>query len=324
MLEQESPEADTLARLIRAAGRREQPPDEVYQRALAVATAAWRAKTRRRQRRVVGWMAAGAAAVTTGVWLASVPQLTPAPPIARVERIIGTADQRAGQSGVWAALRDDSPPLAPGTMLRTLEGSRIGIVLAGNVSLRLADNTSVTLESASRVRLSAGKVYVDTGSRDGRGVVVLTDAGAAFDVGTQFEVLYRDRIFRLRVREGEVRLQRDAAQLRGRAGEQLSINAGGEISRASIAADDLQWQWVQTVAPAPEIDDQPLTVLLEWVARETGHAIRFASPEVERRAAATILHGDIRHLAPLQALSIMLATTDLQQVSLPDGTIMIK
>ena len=68
----------------------------------------------------------------------------------------------------------------------------------------------------------------------------------------------------------------------------------------------------------------PLTVLLEWVARETGRVIQFDKPEIERKAGTTILHGNIRHLAPLEALEVMLATTDLEYALPDDGTILIR
>jgi hypothetical protein len=67
-----------------------------------------------------------------------------------------------------------------------------------------------------------------------------------------------------------------------------------------------------------------VTVLLTWVARETGRAVRFASPDIERKAGTTILHGNIRHLAPLEALSVMLATTDLEYTLPDDATILIR
>jgi len=40
--------------------------------------------------------------------------------------------------------------------------------------------------------------------------------------------------------------------------------------------------------------------------------LRYESAAVEARAATVILHGNIRHLAPLAALEVMLATTDLE------------
>jgi hypothetical protein len=61
----------------------------------------------------------------------------------------------------------------------------------------------------------------------------------------------------------------------------------------------------------PDMDGQPASALIAWVARETGRNLRYATPQVEQRAATVILHGEIRHLAPLEALEAMLATTDL-------------
>jgi hypothetical protein len=72
------------------------------------------------------------------------------------------------------------------------------------------------------------------------------------------------------------------------------------------------------MAQAPEIDGRPATELFAWVARETGRRLRYASPEVEQRAATVILHGNIRHLAPLAALDAMLATTDLEYALIGD------
>jgi ferric-dicitrate binding protein FerR (iron transport regulator) len=171
----------------------------------------------------------------------------------------------------------------------------------------------------------AGKVYIDTGAaRSANGVEVVTEAGTAVDVGTQFEVLYRDGEYRLRVREGRVMLRRDAGEVDGEAGEQLKILPGGEIERTRIEEDDPGWDWAESLAPAPDIDKQPVTVLLTWVARETGRAVRFASPDIERKAGTTILHGNIRHLAPLEALSVMLATTDFEYTLPDDATILIR
>lgn len=316
-------DADALARLIQAAGRREAPPERAYAQTLDVATVAWRAKIRRRQQRLVAW-AASVTIVAVGAWFAVTSQVGPAQPIARVERIIGSVEVRTSTAGGWATLRDESQSIVASTLLRTHEGSRLSVLLADAVSLRLAEDTEVSVESASRIHLRSGKVYVDTGGRGNGRVQVVTAAAVASDVGTQFEIQYRRQVYRLRVREGAVQLQRGATNLRSAAGEQLSIDVNGAITTTPVAASDTGWQWTEGLAPAPDIDNQPLTVLLDWVVRETGRAIRFSNAETERRAQRTILHGNIRLLAPLDALSVMLATTDLEYVVLDDGTIMIQ
>ena len=112
-------------------------------------------------------------------------------------------------------------------------------------------------------------------------------------------------------------------EVKGRAGEQLQVAAGGGLARRAIASDDPVWDWVQVMASAPEIDEQPLSSVLAWVARETGRAIRYDSPETEQRAAAAILHGSIRGLDPLPALETVLATSALGYRIVEDGTILI-
>jgi hypothetical protein len=126
------------------------------------------------------------------------------------------------------------------------------------------------------------------------------------------------------VREGRVALLRDADRVIADAGTQLAVDASGDVSRTRIARSGPEWQWAESVAPSPNFDGQPVTVLLEWVARETGRTLHYASAAVERQAAATVLHGNAGHLAPLTALDVMLATTDLTYELGPDGTIEIR
>lgn len=317
---------EPLAHLIHAAGRRETPPVEAYERALVAATQAWQTKLRRHRRRKAISLAAGVAALglSAGVaWYSFKSQDAAAEPIAKVARVIGAVQVRPADTRDWISLRDDAEPLLTGAVLRTQAASAVALEVE-DVSVRIADGAEVVLESRSRLQLIRGKIYIDT---DGGGVgrmLVVTDAASVSDVGTQFEVQYQTGDYYVRVREGEVLLQHGAQRERGVAGEQISIDRTGIVRIAPFARADPAWHWVHALASAPDIDNQPLTILLAWVARETGVAVRYASPAIERQATATILHGSIRHLEPLQALAVMMATTDLKHEVLADGTIMIK
>lgn len=315
---------DAVAQLIRVAGRRAEPPAEAYEQTLTVAMTAWdKVQSHRRQRLIATLAASLVVALGVAFLVMNLPPKS-VPGIGRTDRIIGSVEVRRDSAQEWSTLREELQELPVGTQLRTLAGSRAGILLAGGISLRLAEATEVEFESEVRLRMIAGKVYVDTGAaRRTRGIEVVTEAGTAADIGTQFEVLYRAQEYRLRIREGHVLLRRDAGQVDGQAGDQLTIRAG-VLERARIGQDDAEWDWVESVAPAPDIDKQPVTVLLTWVARETGRSIRFDTPDIERKAATTILHGNIRHLAPLDALSVMLATTDFEYVLPDDATILIR
>ncbi|HEX5648876.1 MAG TPA: FecR family protein [Steroidobacteraceae bacterium] len=329
--EEPTPETQVVEGLIRVAGRRAAPPEESYRRTLELATNAWRIKTAgvRRRRRAIVSLSTLAAAVVLLVALLPLlmrPADPPAVPVATLQRIIGQLEVLTPGSSAWRLVRDDDATLLAATRVRTGPGSRAGLTLSGGASLRLAEGTEVALDRANRLTLVAGRAYVDSGraARGGDPIEIVTRTATAREVGTQFEVALLVETYRLRVREGLVVLSYDERQANGSAGEQLSIKPGRPLERTSILRTDAAWQWVESVAPTPDLNDRPVSELLDWVARETGRAIRYADREVERRAATTILHGSIQHLAPLEALDVMLATTQLEYVAQPDGTLLIQ
>jgi hypothetical protein len=311
---------DTLAELIRAAGRRQAPPEDAYRVTLAAATTLWRTRVRHgRQRRALLWAAAaGVVAIMAAALLQWRLPAVPQAGVVRVARAIGTV--QALDDGAWLAVEEQNAALPAGARLRTVAGSRAGLLLDNSVSLRLAAATEVQVDSAQRVYVARGTVYVDTGvGRRDTTMEIITPAGTARDVGTQFELLVSGATLRLRVREGRVEIDRGDQSFAGTAGEQLSIDSLGRMTRGVIAPDDAAWQWTQGLGPAPELDGHPATELLAWAARETGRVVRYASLEAQQQAERVILRGNMSHLAPLEALEVMLATTDLGFV-LIDGT----
>src|SRR5687768_775091 len=106
--------SDPLAHLIHAAGRREVPPAQAYERALAAATQTWQAKLRRNRWRKSVSLAAGIAAlgVSAGIALYSFKSApVPAETVANVARVIGTVQARAPDSHDWLSLHTDAPLL---------------------------------------------------------------------------------------------------------------------------------------------------------------------------------------------------------------------
>ncbi len=239
-----------------------------------------------------------------------------APPVAQrgelahVARVAGEVE--VAIRDVWRPLASAHTGLTAGVRVRTLAEGRAALTLAGGESLRLAEDTEVMFDAPGRLYLQGGTIYIDSGERPAEAhVEVVTPAGTARDLGTQFELHVKGAVLRLRVREGVVMLDRGGRSLTGQAGEQVSIDDLGGVSRTPIAADDPAWHWAEAIAPMPDMDGKPASTLISWVARETGRRLRYQSPVVEQRATAVILHGEIRHLAPLEALEAMLATTDL-------------
>jgi ferric-dicitrate binding protein FerR (iron transport regulator) len=315
---------DVAVRLIRTAGRREQPPPEAYERALRAATAAWQSKTRRRrQGRFSLWLAAGIAAISAVALFDRYLDVQAPIRAGEVSRAVGPVEWRAAEGEGWRAVLQGKSLSAGGT-LRTREGWA-AISLASGVTLRVAQASEVRLQAPSRIHVVEGVVYVDThaSTASARRIEVVTDVGTAWDVGTQFEVLYRNATWRLRVREGRVTVERGEREFNGNAGDQLLLTRDGELQRTRVPLYGSEWAWVEQLASIPFIDQRPLTDLLDWVARETGRPVRFESPDVKQAAARTVLHGSLRDLPPLDALRTVLATTDLDYELPNDGTILI-
>lgn len=320
------PVAQAVASLIHAAGRREAPPTESYDRVLTAALETWQRKVRRRRwwRIASGLAAAALLGTLSAVLFTTQGPAIESPKVARLDRLVGGAEARAPGADSWAPLAGSSATLQVGARVRTSENGTAGLTLLSGVSVRLAPMTEVVFEADASVRLSHGVLYADTGPGDGGTINVITPAGTAHDFGTQFEIRYEHERLRLRVREGRVALLRDAQRVVADAGTQVAVNAAGEVSRTTIAPSDPAWQWVEAVAPAPDFDGQPVSVLLAWVARETGRTVHYADESVKRQASATILHGKVGPLAPLEALDVLLATTDLTYGTRDDSTIDVR
>jgi ferric-dicitrate binding protein FerR (iron transport regulator) len=323
-----SDDPDLVEELIRTAGRRLDPPAAAYERTLAAATAALRAKRRRLRMRLLVPAALAATAAVAAVLLYGPPGDGPRLQVATVDRLAGSSRIRETRRAPWTPVAGEAIVRA-GSTVRTDATGRLGLRLANGTSLRLAEASEILIEDATRIVLLSGRIYADTGMQapEGRRLEVVTDAGTAVDRGTQFEVLYDDDTYRLRVREGRVVVLSAGQAADAGAGQEISLDPADParlMRRADVAPDDPDWQWVESVAPAPDIEGMPLTTLLAWVSRETGRPVRYASAALEQAAQRVILHGKVRDLAPMEVLAAMLATTDLRFRLADDGTILIE
>ncbi len=88
------------------------------------------------------------------------------------------------------------------------------------------------LDAPGRLYVRQGTIYVDSGADPvASRLEVVTPAGTARDVGTQFELQVAGAALRLRVREGAVSIDRGGQSLTGGAGEQIAIDVLGGVSR---------------------------------------------------------------------------------------------
>ena len=322
----DGPERDSVAALIRTAGRRAAPPRDDYERVLAVSREAWQRAVRQRVRRRWTYaIAAGLALVALGA--GALRQLDGGGATA-VAGTLTTANgavfagSMAGDEWHWLSEKD--VPVLAGTRLRTDPSGRAVLQLAPDSSLRVAGLTDLVLQQGDRVELLSGRVYLDTQGGTSK-VEIVTRFGTLRDIGTQFEVLATDATLRVRTREGAVTLTRGKHDvIECAVSEELRVDSQGRIERGHIATHDEEWAWAETLAQPPQGPELPLLRFLDWVARETGRRLRYDSADIELRVRKVVLHGTTPNLAPVQALEVALATTDIDYSLLDDGTILLR
>lgn len=304
-------ERDLLGEIIQAAGRRPAPSAADYGEVLAASHAAWQDRVRKVRRRRVNYALAASLAAALVVVAAGNLLLQPRQAIAVAMVLQGATEILAPDAELWRPL-DRTDALYPGTQIRTLANGRISLDLPLGTSLRVHSNTRLSLESANRIALARGTVYLDSGP----GVrttqfAVDTTHGTVLDIGTQFEVASEAMTLRIRVREGRVQVaQTGSAGLRAEAGQQLMVRGAGAVERSLVASDAAVWGWTEALAPAQAIDGRSAYDVLVWVARETGRELRFEDPTVERQARDAILRGN-QQLSPAEALEVAAATSAL-------------
>jgi len=303
-----SPDAEdaTLGALLRAAGKREAPPADFARELRAALQDEWQAGVEQRRQRRRAWQFGGAAAaavavmgVAVSLWLATPDDIA----VARIVQVEGDAVSPT------AAISD----LLPGARVATGAGSRVALVLAGGVAVRLDEDTEVRVDRADSLAVSRGAVYIDADTKGASAPLqVQTPYGSVRHLGTQYEVRLLDDALSVSVREGRIALDRDDASLQGSAGERLLVSSAGNVQRGRIATDAPAWDWIAGVTPPFEIDNRPLPEFLAWAGRELGREVVFATPAAEAQAGQVVLRGSVAGLTPDQAVDAVLVSTTLR------------
>lgn len=230
---------DTVARLVRMAGRRPQlDPDRMARVREAVHDEWQRGVTHKRRWRVgIAATATAAVAATMAGLLLLRPATVDRPRITPAARALETTGNFASHDWNGATLRLDA---------------NTRVLLAGNVA---------TLER--------GAIFYASG-RGTSPVRISTRLGDVRDIGTQFEVRLEPDMLRVRVREGVVELRGTTAG----AGTQLTATAT-TLTQQRIATHGDGWSWIEQAAPPIALEGQTLGSVLDRIAREKGLRLRW-------------------------------------------------
>jgi ferric-dicitrate binding protein FerR (iron transport regulator) len=231
----------------------------------------------------------------------------------------GVTQVRAFRSDVSIAagepLLSDRTYQAQGQALLALE-------IGGN--LRMAAGSKFEVAGKNTVQLDAGEMYVDIppGTHTPAAFVVTTPAGEFRHVGTQFALAVANGGTRLRVREGVVHWVAANGRSAVQAGNEVYISRDGKASHRPIASSDKAWDWTSATTPDFDVENRPLQEFLAWVARESGRELVLADEVTRQQVASIRMHGSVKGLTPMQALSAVMTATSLR-FELPEGRIRV-
>jgi ferric-dicitrate binding protein FerR (iron transport regulator) len=310
-----------VAALLRLAGAAPGLSEEELRPAREAAREIWRGQVRRRTARrrqvwAAGALAASIVAAVAVTWWVRKPE-APAAHVAVATLELQSGGVTVEPALATAAYDSAAPALLAGTVLSSAADGRAALRLAGGASVRLDGGSRVRLVSPRSLALEAGALYVDSGALPGAAIEIDTPLGRVTDLGTQFEVRLSpagasSQQLRLRVREGEVRVDTGGVTHRAAAGSELRLAADGSARHATVATDDPAWQWAARAAPVPEIEGRTLTWLLDREARELGLRWRLVEPHPERAPGEIVLHGSVDGLTPEEAIEVVLTSSGLR------------
>jgi ferric-dicitrate binding protein FerR (iron transport regulator) len=318
---------DMLEDLFRHVSARERPPAEDEQMVREALHSQWSEMTGRRKRRrtAIYWAAAASVvlAVIVSVNLVRSPGvLAPVMQVAMVSKVVGSPLLRSGEGGAAQRL-DVSGALDSGQRLLTPAGSRLAIRWANGASIRLDENTELLLLSIGEIELLAGSVYVATDDASATAdLAIKTAAGQVRHIGTRYMATVSASGTAVSVREGRVLLQAQGVEAVASRGEQLAVDAAGKRSMETISTYGSLWDWTEELSPVYSSDGSSMADFLDWVARESGREIEFATAAAEELAEQTLLRGNV-DLEPMRALELLLKTSDLESET-RGGTILVR
>lgn len=313
-----------LEALFRHATARQRPPLEVERDIREKLHSDWLHVTRRRRlrRHVAGW--AVAAMVMLAVFI-SISQFRQTDPVIHGP-VLASVDKRTGDVFIKNAAAETSrlpvdAQLRAGSILSTIQDSRIALAWTSGESLRMDQNSRISLISNSEISLLSGKIYIDSAGAGVKGtaLVINTPSGPVSHIGTQYITTVSGNEVTVSVREGKVSIGSGDEATVAVQGQRLRLADNGQYSATAIPVYGDEWQWIELIAPRFNMDGRTMQEFLEWVGRETGRKIEYGSAESELAAAQTRMHGNI-DLEPLHAMELMLQTSDLTAV-INDGVI---
>jgi ferric-dicitrate binding protein FerR (iron transport regulator) len=318
------PGNDAVEALLEKAQPRPTPPDGVEQDIRAAVRAEWKGVAARRRRRRMGAGFAIAASVTLvlAVSISTIRNTGIAPvEVASIERSIGTLHIESDGSGTLQSV--DTTSVLTGQVLTTGAESAAALSWLEGGSLRIDGNTRIEFVTSDKVFLHSGKIYFDSHAAiTGSGFTIESVHGTVSHVGTQYMTETDAASLTVSVREGEVIIDGIYHDSTVHQGQRVQLSGSTQPSVTNTSGIGSEWQWIETVSPNISVDGMSAFEFLQWVGRETGHAVRFETEQAETLARETLLRGAV-NADPRSELRLRMMTVDLNARFDPEGPAII-
>ncbi len=303
-----------VARLLRAAGTRQELPTVLRQKWEQQFRGELRPvlKQRRRRRHAIMGLCAGIAALGLTTLLS---YQAPVPPQfdVSVVRVSGDTELTTRETS--------KQTLSAGQSLSVDDAVSTGT--AGYASLDY-QGYSIRLNSETRLQLLpegiallSGEIYVsDEGQNTAiDGIKVVTHLGTIKDIGTQFTVKLHGERLVSSVRRGTIVLHTQSEDYRAEAGpdtaRKITFSNTEPAQLGDLAPNGPEWEWIYRSAPEFILEGQTVAAFLDWASRESGLRLQYASKSAEIYAQTTLLHGEVQGIEPDRVIEPVIATTHL-------------
>jgi ferric-dicitrate binding protein FerR (iron transport regulator) len=335
-LESDVPSDEALEALFASASARPLPRAEREIEIREQVRVAWQRSVRRRQHRRYTLMALAASlavATTAGMlWYQSLTLPADSHPVAMVDKRYGDV-RIADASGVPYHPSAGEFALAPGQTIKTGGKAGMAMTWSNGGSLRLDENTAISLTAANEIYLQHGRIYFDSDPlttnvaavRNERPEVlaIRTDNGLVTPLGTRYVTQKLNDSLVVMVRHGKVSVDGAGFSANALAGERLLVSSNDAPVVVPVDSYGEEWGWIERTTPAWNSEGRTIYEFLNWVSQESGRPIRFESPVAEQLARTESLGGFGQvDLEPSVALRIVLMTTNLDW-SIKDGTVVV-
>ena len=320
-----TPEEQDVARLLYAAGRRQEMPDDIKQRWEQQFRAQLAPVLHRRRKR--HWTSLSALAASVALIALGLLFYNNTAVDGHTLQILAVSGNGWADAGA-DDLRFATPGqhLKPGTTVVTGEDSRMAVNWGG-YDVRLNASSRLQL-FRDHMALLEGEVYVsDEGRHIGKVQMTIKTALATIaDIGTQFTVRIDPGEVISTVRRGVITVTTANQQVSVAASagmsQQVTVNRDLHIAQGT---GDSDWDWIYPVSSGFETEGQSVYHFLQWSVGESGKELQFATQDAEISARLAILSAaDISSLDPEQAVNAVLASTRFIARREEPGVLLIK